>query len=250
MSLKNYFEISRFWLLLKMEIARSRKGLLVTLVITFGFLFFIGLLLTPFIDPSMIIYEHNTGFAFTLLTGGFILSSLAYRDSSNTLRRYKYLTLPVSTFEKFLSMWLLTSFGWILLYTITYTIYSFFANAIGQLLFHDLVFETFNPLGPGAVQFMKLYFVLQGIFLAGAAHFKGYVIPKTLLTLILFGAVCGGITYLLMQDLFHIEMTTESCSFIGLPSFQVWMIIQWLFWWLLAPLCWVITYLGLKEQEV
>jgi hypothetical protein len=31
---------------------------------------------------------------------------------------------------------------------------------------------------------------------------------------------------------------------------QFWQIISWFGQWLLAPLCWVITYLGLKEQEV
>ena len=188
MNLKNHFDISRFWLLLKMEINRSRKGVLMTLIITFGFLFFVGLLLAPVINPGMVVYEHSAQYAFTLLAGGFILSSLAFRDLGNNLRRYNYLTLPVSAFEKFLSMWLLSSFGWILLYTLIYTIYTVFANTIGQLLFHDIAFETFNPFGPFAFKFMRFYFVLHGIFLAGAAHFKGYPFPKTLLTLIIFVA--------------------------------------------------------------
>ena len=221
-----------------------------TLVIMFGFLFFVGLLLSPVVDPTMVLFEHSIPYAITLLAGGFILSSLSYRDLSNNLRSYNYLTLPVSTLERFLSMWLLTSFGWIFLYTIIYTIYTLFANAVGQFLFSELTFETFDPLGPFAVRFMKFYFVLHGVFLAGAAHFKGYAFPKTLLTLVLFAAVCGGITYLIMKDMFYFDPTEESCSFIGLPVYQVWLVIQWLFWWLLAPLCWVITYLGLKEQEV
>lgn len=250
MNLKNHFDISRFLLLLKMEISRSRKGVVMTLIIIFGFLFFVGLILAPIIDPSMIIYEHTIPYAFTLLAGGFILSSLGFRDLSNSLRRYNYLTLPVSAFEKFLSMWLLTSVGWILLYTITYTIYTLFANTIGQLLFHDITFETFDPLGPFAFKFIKFYFVLQGVFLAGAAHFKGYPFPKTLLTLILFSAFCGLITYLIMKDMFSFECTSESNPLIGMPVNNIWLVVQWLFWWLLAPLCWVITYLGLKEQEV
>lgn len=124
MNLKNHFELSRFWLLLKMEMARSRKGILMALVITFGFLFFAGLLLTPVLEPGMAVFEHGSGYTFTLLIVGFIFSSLAYRDSGNTLRRSNYLTLPVSAFEKFLSMWLLTSVGWILVYTIIFTVYT------------------------------------------------------------------------------------------------------------------------------
>ena len=221
-----------------------------TLIITFGFLFFVGLLLAPVIDPGMVLYEHSTPYAFTLLAGGFILSSLAFRDLGNNLRRYNYLTLPVSAFEKFLSMWLLSSFGWILLYTLIYTIYTVFANTIGQLLFHDIAFETFNPFGPFAFKFMRFYFVLHGIFLAGAAHFKGYPFPKTLLTLIIFGAFCGLITYIIMRGMFDFECTSESNPLIGMRVYNIWLVVKWLFWWLLAPLCWVITYLGLKEQEV
>lgn len=250
MNLKNYFEISRFWLLLKMELSRSRKGLLMTLAIIFGSLFILGLLLGPIIDPGMVVFEHSPAYAFTLLIGGFILSSLAYRDLGNPLRRYNYLTLPVSTFEKFLSMWLLTSVGWILLYTMIFTIYTLIANAIGPLLYGHLTFESFEPLGPFASRTMRYYFVLQGIFLAGAAHFRGYPFPKTLLTLVLFGAVSGTIMYFIMKGMFDFDMGPDPDPFAGMPTGQLWMVLQWLFWWLLAPLCWVVAYLGLKEQEV
>ena len=250
MNLKHHFQISRFWLLLKLELARSRKGLVMTLVIIFGFMFIVGLLLSPILDPSMVVYEHSPGYAFTLLIGGFILSSLAYRDLGNGLRRYNYLTLPASTLEKFLSMWILTSFGWIFLYTLLFSIYSILANAIGQILFDHLTFVAFDPFGQFTIRIMLYYFVLQGVFLAGAAHFRGYPFPKTLLALVLFGAVCGLVMYFILKGLFDFDMGSESNPFAGMASGQVWNILQWMFWWLLAPLCWVITYLGLKEQEV
>ena len=96
MNVKNYFDLSRFWLLLKMELFRSRKGLLLMLVIIFGILFFAGLLLTCAIEKKRIFDEHPSNYAFHLMIGGFILSSLAYNDLSNTLKRYRYLTLPAS----------------------------------------------------------------------------------------------------------------------------------------------------------
>jgi hypothetical protein len=91
---------------------------------------------------------------------------------------------------------------------------------------------------------------LHGIFLAGAAHFKGYPFPKTLLTLVLFCALCGLITYLIMKDMFDFECTSESNPLVGMPVYSIWLAAEWLFWWILAPLCWVVTYMGLKEQEV
>ena len=250
MNLKKYFELSRFWLLLKIEISRSRKGLLMALTIIFGFLFIVGFLLAPILDPDLKIYEYTQGYTFMLLAGGFVLSSLAYRDLGNSLKRYNYLTLPVSAFEKFLSMWLLTSVGWILLFTLIYSVYSLIATPIGRLLFDDLTYVPFDPFGQTAIESMKFYFVLQGIFLVGATHFRGYALPKTLLTLVIFAAVCGGIIYLIMNDMFNIDMPSGTCPFADMSVGQMKIILEWMFWWLLAPLCWLITYMGLKEQEV
>jgi hypothetical protein len=250
MDIKNFFSISRFWLLMKMEMSRSRKGFFMALAIIFGAMFIMGLLLTPVFDPDLRIYEHTSGFAFTLLIGGFILSSLAYRDLGNELRRYNYLTLPVSSFEKFLSMWLLTSVGWILAYTLVYSIYTVLANAVGQIVFDHLTFVPFDPLGPESTRTMRFYFVLQGIFLAGAAQFRGYPFPKTLLVLVLVGAVGGVIMYLVMKGYLDFDMSSDPNLFDGMPSERFKNILVWMFWWLLAPLCWVLTYLGLREQEV
>ncbi len=99
---------------------------------------------------------------------------------------------------------------------------------------------------------MKFYFVLQGIFLVGAVYFRGYVLPKTLFTLILFGVVVGTLTYFVMEDVFlsdH-ECTSEECYLlIEMEGHPVWRVTQGLFWWGLAPVCWVIAFVGLKDQE-
>jgi len=64
--------------------------------------------------------------------------------------------------------------------------------------------------------------------------------------------LCGLIFYFFMADIIH---TADECP----PDYnpftedsvkQFWQVIQWFGKWLLAPLCWVIVYLGLKEQEV
>lgn len=250
MRMKHYFDISRFWLLLKMETTRSRKGVLMTLIIILGISFFLGLLLTPVLEPGLIYYSHSSGYGFMMLIAGFILSGMAFRDMGNPLKRANYFMLPVSMFERFLVMWLLTSIGWVVLFTMVYSLYTLFANVAGQLIYSHLTYETFHPLSPFAVTIMKYYIVLQGIFLAGAAHFRGYAFPKTLLTLVLFAAVCGGMVYLILRSNFHFDWETDPDAFTGMAIDHVWSVLEWMFWWLLAPLSWLITYLGLKEQEV
>ncbi len=252
MHLKNYFDLSRFWLLLKMELFRSKKGLLVIFVISFGLLFFGGLLLDCAMEKKRIFDGHPSNYVFHLMIGGFILSSLAFNDLSNTLKRYHYLTLPASTLEKFICMWLLTSLGWITVFTISYTIYTLIANAIGAALFSDMKFLPFNPLGISSLNTIKFYFVLHGIFLVGAAYFKGYVFPKTLFALILFFAVGSILAYCIMGDEFiNHDCGVGECAVLHeVISHDISVVLQWIFWWVLAPTCWINTYLGLKEQEV
>ena len=258
MNQQSYFDISRFWLLLKMELFRSKSAVGMTIVITFGVLFFIDLMLSTLVEQNKVIHDHTESYAFTLMIGGFILSSLAFNDLSNTLRSYNYLTLPSSTLEKVISMWLLTSFGWIIMFTITFTFYTMIANPIGHLIFNRVSFQAFNPVGEFAMTTMKAYFVLQGIFLVGATRFKGYALPKTLFVLLLFAMFCITIIYFTLGDLFlgdhecfYDENGVVQCELIdAMAIHRIWHIIQWLFWWVLAPVCWVIAYLGLKEKEV
>ena len=252
MDLKNYFDLSRFWLLVKMELFKSKKGLLMLLVISFGLLFFVSLLFDCAVEKRKIFDDHAENYAFHLIIGGFILTSLAFNDLSDSLKRYRYLMLPASTFEKFICMWLLTSVGWIALFTTTYTIYTLIANAIGSVLFSQMTFLAFDPFGNYSLTTMKSYFVLQGTFLVGAAYFKGYVFPKTLFSLILFFTVAGILGYFIMGDeFFNHDCGVGECAVLHeVISHDISMVLQWIFWWMLAPLCWINTYWGLKEQEV
>lgn len=253
MSLSNSFDRSRLWWLMKLELTRSKKGILMTLMVAFGIHFFIGMLLSLVLEPHIVVVEHSESFAFLMIIAGFILSSLAFGDLRSALKRVNYLMLPVSTFERFLCMWLLTSIGWILLITISFTLYTLIANPIGQLIFRQVTFMPFDPLGPVPLSAMKYYFVCQSIFLAGAAGFRGYALPKTLLVLIGVATVFGGIFWLIMSDVFlsEHECSGGECELIDVIAVQgIWQVAKGVFWWLLAPLFWVITYFRLKEQEV
>jgi hypothetical protein len=138
------------------------------------------------------------------------------------------------------------------MFTLVFIVYTVTANALGHLLFNNITYLAFEPLGKIPLKAVGFYMVLQGIFLVGAVHFRGYVFPKTIFTLLLFGMVCGIIFYLIMANMFHSDITcTPECNPMKDKTlYQIWMVVQWLFRWVMAPLCWVITYIGLKEQEV
>lgn len=250
MTLANHIEISRLWLLLKMEWLRNKNGLLLTFAVTFGLLL-IGDLTSPIFEkqPSG---SHEEDYAFTLLVLGFVLSSLAFKDLKNNLRRHHYLMLPASTFEKFLSMWVLTSFGWLLAFTLPFQLYSWISNAVCSLIYRNLNYPPFVLFSEIPLNAIRSYLVLQTIFLLGAVQFRGYAFLKTLLALLVLAIILAIVAYYSLSDMFD---GTDYC----LDNEAFWnntgiccyyQVLQGLFWFALAPICLWITYLGLKEQEV
>ena len=251
MKLADHFNINRFLLLLKLELHRSRKGILITFVVIFDLLLF-GFIMESIFGYQKVCNSHPVAYTVALLAGGFILSSLAFHDLGNALTRHNYLMLPASAFEKFLSVWLLTCVCWVVAFTLLFIIYAAGVNSLGHLFFSDKTYVAFDMFGILPLTAIKYYVVTQGIFLAGAVHFRGYVLPKTVLSILLLGMVCGIIFYFTMSDLFrtHVEFIDQYSKMTDTPLYNLWLVLKWMFWWVLAPLCWVITYTGLKEQEV
>lgn len=253
MELKNVFNVSRFGLLLRLELFRSRKAIAMMLVITLGMLILFGLLLDIIVSNIRLVYDHHENYAASMMIGGFIMSSLAFTDLGSSLKRSNYLVLPASTFEKFLSMWLLTSVGWVVLYTLTFWVYTLLVNPMASLLFRSITFQPFEPFGEFSITVIQYYFVLQGIFLVAASHFKGYVFAKTVFVLVLFALVSGIVAYFIMRNSFLVdhECNAGRCEILDAIGVHTgWLVVKSLFWWVLAPLCWILTYLGLKETEV
>lgn len=250
--MNKYFEINRFLNLLRLELYKSRKGIGMILIITFGVLFFLSLLLSVFMERPKV-YDHTENYIYALLLGGFIVSSLAFSGVDRALRRVGYLMLPVSALERFICMWLLTCIGWLVVYTLGFALYVLLANPLAQSMFPETTFKSFNVLGPTAWMTMKVYMVLQGIFLIGAAHFRGYVFPKTAVAIILLLSVLGLVLYFILKEQFladHYCPNGQECELlVSFMHHPIWYISKGFFWFGLAPLTWVLTYLGLKDQE-
>ena len=250
--MNKYFDISRFWLLLKLELYKSRMGVIITLDIAIGLLF-IGMFMDILFTPSLTVHDHNEAYAFTLTIGGFVLSSLAFNGLSSSLKRFSYLTLPVSTFERWLCMWLLTSIGWIVLYSTVFFVYTLIANSVGRVIYDFVEFRPFDPFSGEVATTVVTYFVLQGMFLVGATHFKAYVFPKTLFSIFTSAFVIGFILFMALKDIFLTEHECKGyeCEYVDTMGMHwVWAAIKFSFWWILAPLSWVISYFGLKDKEV
>lgn len=251
--MNKYFNINRFLYLLRLEVFRSRKGIVMTMVIIFGVSFFMGMLMNLSLEPTMDVFDHREGFGFTLIIGGFVLSSLAFHGLRNSLNRYQYLMLPVSALERFLAMWLLTTIGWVIVFTVIFTVYTVLANFLGQLLFSHVKFAAFNPINIQSAAVTQYYLVTQGVFLAGAVKFRAYVFPRMLVVFTLLAIAVGTSGYMILKDVFLMDHYCEGgdCEIMDMmENHSIWEVAKVLFWWVLAPLSWLITYFGLKDQEV
>jgi hypothetical protein len=125
-----------------------------------------------------------------LFLGGFITTSLAFREVWQNGSGIAYLTLPGSVFEKFVVKLLATSVG----YAAGTIVFMSAAAAVSEAL-DRLVFGVghgfFNPFTPAALQAVVRYLVLQSFFLLGSIWFRKLAFVRTVLWIVLFGAALG-----------------------------------------------------------
>ncbi len=201
---------------------------------------------------------HYPFFFVTFVVLGVGFTSMAYKDLLQVNKAYGYLTLPVSNVERLISMLFLTSIVFAVFYTLYYWVFAAILNGIGSL-YTSLDFITFNPFNEMVIKAVKLYIVLQSIFLLGAASFKRFPFLFTMLTLFVATVILITITGLTVRVAFaefitnNIEVNPEKLMPEGIRRFleeDAEKVARFIFWYLLAPFCWFITYLKLKEREV
>lgn len=250
METKHHFNLSRFWLLLKLEFHRSKRNVGITHLITFGLLF-LGLFVENIFGDGYDERSHVGNYCMALVLGGFVVSSMAFQDLAHGMRRNSYLTLPASILEKFLSMWVLTCVLWLATLIVCYVPYTLLVAQLSDTIFGGRLQLLLHPFSDELLKSIRGYFILQGIFLIGAIQFRGYAFAKTSLVVLLFMAVCGIIFYWIMKDMIPFD---EACvsrvvTFESTMLYKLWIVLGWLYCWVFAPMCWWVAYLSLKEQE-
>ena len=203
---------------------------------------------------------HSWFYPLFLFSSGFIVTSNSFKE----LRDYKtagaWLTLPASTPEKFTSRLLLTSPGYFVGTLMLYCGIAVLSEGINRFLL-GFAHTWFNPLDPTILWCGAIYMVLQSLFLVGAIYFQRWAFIKTVLflnvlciALIVFAFSAfvllfnpgeanlteGGVAHLI--ELVHGEWLQQITQ-------GVRRIVNVLFWVVLAPFCWLVSYYRLKEFE-
>jgi len=244
------FNPSRFWLLLKKDVIENYRiiGLIILSAIVIAILAF-------FANPERDFYEEF--FPAAMLIAGFIFASMSFNELHSKDQRHVYLSLPASNLEKFLSKLFLSTVGFALALSLIFWIFSvvfspLVANTLGTQL------DAFNPLAENPWLAIRLFVVLQSIFLLGSVYFNHYAFVKTNGALLLLAIILVIIFYLLARTIlatyfegwtFRPHNVVPSTVMENFMEDSGTRIAKNLFWFVLAPFLWVVAYFKLKERE-
>ena len=260
-----YFSPRRFFLLLKRDFLTYYRTILITAAAIGGFVIFVSTV-SAFTGKAG--NFHPVVYFLLLYTGGFIVSSRAFREIYNSQKSYTYVALPGSLLEKFSERLIATSIGYVLGTLMVYSIVSAISEGFNQALIgHTHPF--LNPLSRTFWIGAAAYLVVQGIFLAGSVFFRKNSLIKTLLMIIVFGLALLIITIITarliipgyfeglgpIRQEFH--SLRELAEWLGMTEAglqrtgrTIWLIIRLSFWATLAPLCWTVSFLKFRKIEV
>ena len=194
------------------------------------------------------------------------MTSLSFKGMHNKLTGHSYLVLPGSTLEKYLSKLLLTTLGWFLACLGGYLVFSLVSAGLTQAVF-GMSYGVFNPFSGGVWWWVRLYVITQSVTFVGAIYFRRLHLVKTTLSITVFGLGLALLVSLLSLALFWgpvkelildgVSGRLQSLGISptagdGIERFFVGVGRGWtiFFWWIMAPLCWVLGYIRLRETQV
>jgi hypothetical protein len=186
------FSPRRFGHLMRREIAHGYRGILIAMAaVAAGVIVFAALgslVMSAGGAPAGTVRgDGYFGFFQALLfLGGFILTSLSFREVWQNGSGIAYLMLPGSLFEKFVVKLLVTSVGVAAGTLVFVSAAAAASEALDRLLF-GVGHGFFNPFTPAVGQAVARYLVLQSFFLLGSIWFRRLAFVKTVLWFGLFG---------------------------------------------------------------
>ncbi|MEM6967186.1 MAG: hypothetical protein AAF573_20655 [Bacteroidota bacterium] len=254
------FDSRRFLLLLQKELWTGNKKTLITIGAVFGFLIlYAGLII--YNEDGYHVLNYNL-FPIVLLGGGLVFTSVCYHEFNDKTGTHHYLSLPASTFEKFLSKWFITAILFPLAAAVLFWLYT----KIGDWLYfqHDTYivegYTGWSMTNWWTLFFVRLYVVIQTIYLVGAIAFQKYTFFKTSLSLflaiLLFAGLCLLAFRLVFADFFvglydfNHELTVAPND--ATKSFMINQYqggLEYAFWLLLPAVMLVVGFFKLKEKE-
>ncbi|MBS0026429.1 hypothetical protein ACTJJ0_08645 [Chitinophaga sp. 22321] len=271
MQANNIFNFRRMQLYLQKHFADQLRFYLMGAVATFGLVTLIGILLVlthnHFDKISDIVPFYYVG----LFAGGLLFTSRSFNELAHKEKGVDFLLLPASQFEKFLTLFLISTIGFFLFYHISFYLSVNIVEKV-QIAVNGLHVQNdykFLSDPDEKVYVYYVYFVLQAIFLFGATCFHKYSFIKTVLCVLLFLFGLFLINSVIVTLLFgwKSEIWKSSIPFVMVHKMEVsgrlvhgggsYLIPRWLLdayafilRFIFAPVFWTLAYFRLKDQEI
>jgi hypothetical protein len=258
------FSFRRFFLLIRNDLFLNRSHFLIFSGVVTGILLLnYTLAIINQVNPQSFQTNLFFSFFFILFWGGIITTNKVFKDLRDEVRGSSWLTLPTSMLEKFVSRLILLTVIYPLMFIVLIFLLSLISVGL-DVAFIGSIHGIFNPFDKSVLLGIATYIVLQSPFLLGVIYFKRRPVPKTFLT------IAGYLILLiLIARGFYMVIYPQSPedSFFNIKAMIPWIIristpgsgtpfaaITWVqrifFWGIVAPVCWVIGYIRLKEKEI
>lgn len=260
-----YFNINRFLLILKRDVFENYKtavfGILTALSIT-TFILTMAALNNWESNGVSLNDISGTSYVASFMIIALFFTGMAFRDFRNKEKTMHYLCIPASSFEKMLSMLLLSTLGLLIIFTALFAAFNILNMAIIAALPGDFTLTLLNPFDKEIWSVLFTLLPLQAILFAGAATFKRMPIFYTALYTFVAGLI---FTFLILflakyvfgdvikdlnfmdSDLSYLNLDTMESQKISILSFDI---LSVLFTYLIAPIFWIVAWFKIKEKEV
>ena len=205
--------------------------------------------------------DYSSFLMGTLVIWGCICASLAFSSLHDKTKNETYLLLPASSLEKTLVRLLSVSVSLPVFIMILISIASIITEAV-TLLFFQIPFAPLNPFQGMYLKVIGYVIIVQSVFFLGAAWFKKAHLIKTVFTLILFSIVLGLVGAFVFRIFFasyfegfytprSIHFDIETLMRSRYPALMDTLVVfgKVFFYGLLAPFCWVVAWLRVKETQ-
>jgi len=219
----------------------------------------------------MIFRNGNSASAILIVTGA-LYAVRFFKVFNFAPNGIQYLLIPATQLEKTISVFLLNTVYFILMFTVVFSV----GNVIGNLL-EQLIFSTSDTV---ALQFFQssksfefniqglkniwisfgVFAAIQAIFTLGSLYFKRNAILKTLLSLFVVAVALGILEYFIFKITFG--SVTETLKALNAGDFvwdenifpkaltETWKIFWSISGYLFIPFCWIVSYFRLTEKEI
>ena len=267
--------LSRTGLLLKRDAVESYRSGLITAAAVAGVILVIyvvsAVINFGFGGRSAAAVESDWGhpviFSIILILGGLIVASRAFHEAHDNSRNHEWFMLPAATLEKLASRVLLVTIGYTVIVLIGYFLTTALSAGISIILTGGH-FGVFTPFRRDVLLVILHCWVVQTVFIVGAAYFRKHHFVRTVLSLIVIGIVLSIFAGVIFRIAFSgyfdgMDPTNEFTQlFEGFGSRSDWVlrfdrtaktvrvIGEVVYWAFLAPVMLTAAYFRLRETEV